>query len=268
LDPASARALCPCTAYAVLRTRGNGQGRVDDVMLTKFLREGWEEVEGNVETNVDAAFNTEWIALRKSISAGPVVLQLDTINFGRAAAVFAFKGQATTAKSDAPVAVPTPKPTSRSKALFRSDIVEFTDKASPNWIFKEAKVGTDVWSDKGYFFSIVPKEMEGGSLVVRGSGQQQQWLPPATITAIQDCSAYVMLRTKYLGKEELGESTFVKLANEGWKEVDEKASVTFPNGENWQWKVFKKAVSKGPIDLSLQTVSWGRHHALFIFKQP
>jgi hypothetical protein len=267
LEPAAVRALKPCTAYAILRTREHGKGQLDDVTLTKFLREGWEEVTGDVATNVDAAFDTEWIALKKAIPEGDVVLQLDKIDFGQGAAIFAFKVSAS-AKEDGnkPVAAPT-KPTSKTKALFRSDIADFTDKASPNWIFREAKVGTDIWSDKPYFLTFLPPEMAGGSLLLRDSGHEHDWLPAGAINALDDCSVYVMVRWKYLGKEHLGEPQFTKLEKEGWQKVDGNMNVNFPNGEDWQWKVYKKPVSKGPIAVPLQTVNLGRNSVLFVIKK-
>ena len=269
LNPGAVEALQPCTAYAIVRTREHGKEQFDDVMLTKFLREGWEEVSEPVATNVDAAFDSQWIALKKAVPEGLVTLQLDTISFDRRSAIFAFKATGAPVKASitGSKAAATDKPTSRTKALFRSDIVELTQKASPNWIFKEAKVGTNVWSDIPYFLTALPAEMIGGSYLLRDSGQQFQWLPADAITALDDCTVYAMIRWKYLGKEEVSDSTFAQLDKEGWAKVEGNANVNFPSGEDWQWTVVKKKVSKGPVVIPLQSVKWGRHSVLFALKK-
>jgi hypothetical protein len=245
LDPAAVTVLKPCFAYAIVRTREHGKVQFDEVALTKFIREGWEQVSEPVTTNVDGAFDTRWIALRKAIPAGQVVLQLHTIGYGHAreATVFAFKAGGG-AKPDAGDVWPETVRT----GLFKSDVMEFTDKASPNWIFREARVGTDIWSDKGYFLTHLPKEIAGGTMLVRGSGDEN-WPAPATLTALADCTAYALIRSKYLGKETVGEVSLAKLEREGWTRLDGKTAVTFPNGEGWQWVVLKKRVTRGPVAL-------------------
>ena len=55
------------------------------------------------------------------------------------------------------------------------------------------------------------------------------------------------------------------LARKGWTEVEGEANTTFPLGEDWQWKVLKKDIEKGDINLQLRTVSF-RGAAVFVFK--
>ena len=266
LDPATVRALKDCSVYALLRTREHGKEQLGEVMLTKFIREGWEEVNGAVKTSVDGSFDTRWIALRRDVPAGDVILQLDTIDFGMGAAIFVFQEGAANSEvvaDDKRTATPGSKP--GPKGLFRSTVVEFTDKASPNWIFKVAKTSTQIWSDKPYMLTFLPKEVVGGSLLLRDSGQTD-WFPGGSVTALKDCHAYVLIRWKYLGKEEVGEVTFTKFEREGWEEVDGKTSVNFPGGEDWQWKVLKKPVSAGDVILPLETINWGKIPAIFVFK--
>lgn len=267
LDSAALRAKKPCTAYALLRTREHGKVHLGEVTLTKFVREGWEEVDGDVKTNVDEGFDSRWIALRKNVAEGAVVLQLDTIDFGRIGAVFAFQGRAPTTN-----AIPdgnTPEKGTRRpvpKSGFLSPVLEFTDKASPNWIFKEAKIGSQVWSDAEYLLTALPDEMVGGTLVLRDRGNEKDWLANGSVTALKDCTAYALVRWKYLGKEEVGEGVFANFKRDGWEEVDGTMNVSFPNGEDWKWRVVKRPVSKGDVSLDLKAVKQSPGTVLFVFK--
>lgn len=79
------------------------------------------------------------------------------------------------------------------KGAFESKVVELTDKANTNWILKEAKSGTLIESDKTYVLSKLPKEITGGTLVLRDSGTGG-WLPDGAVTALKDCKVYAVMR--------------------------------------------------------------------------
>ncbi len=146
--------------------------------------------------------------------------------------------------------------------------VEMTDKAG-KWLTKEAKVGTRMFTDRTeYVLSIVPKEMVGGTLVVRGSGEQARWLPDLALEAKKKGTVYAILRVKYAGQEKFGELAEAQLKKDGWKEVEGKVATTQPEGEKWEWKAFETSIEKGVILLRLDHLEWSKNATgvLFVVK--
>jgi hypothetical protein len=151
-----------------------------------------------------------------------------------------------------------------SKGAFRSKVVEFTENAPPNWIFKEARVGTPMESDKGYVLSNLPKEIVGGTLIWRDSGSGG-WIPTGAVKALKDCQVYAIVRWKYLGKVVIDEGTFARLDREGWKDAGE-VKTTFPGGEDWRWKALVHDVSEGDVSLPANSVNWTNRAVFFVFR--
>jgi hypothetical protein len=146
--------------------------------------------------------------------------------------------------------------------------VEFTAKAG-KWLLKEAKAGTRMLTDRDeYALSVVPKEMAGATLVVRGSGEYGTWLPDLALKAKQDATVYAIIRVKLAGKETFGELAQALLMKDGWKEVEGEVATTEPKGEKWEWKAFKTSVKKGEIVLKLDNLNWGNNATgvLFVIK--
>jgi len=144
--------------------------------------------------------------------------------------------------------------------------VEFTDKA-PNWLLKEAKAGIKMLSDRDYLVTELPKEIVGGTYVMRDSGEYGTWLPDATLTAKKKSTVYALVRVKYLGKDTFDELAQKRFEKEGWKAVEGKVATTYPAGENWVWKAYKKGINEGPVILQLQNLVWERKTAvLFVVK--
>lgn len=149
---------------------------------------------------------------------------------------------------------------------FRSSVVELTDKASPDWLLKEAKVGAPIISDRDYTLAELPDEANGGTLLLRTSGDYNTWLKAGTLRALKDTKVYVLVRWKYIRREVMDEVALTKLERDGWKEVDGEVGTTFPDGEDWRWKMFKKDLKKGDVILQLKTLRWDNWTVLFIFK--
>ena len=146
--------------------------------------------------------------------------------------------------------------------------VEMTDKAG-KWLLKEAKVGTRMFTDRTeYLLSVVPKEMVGGTLIVRGSGEQEGWLPSLAIEAKKKGTVYAIIRVKYAGQEKFGELAEALLKKDGWKEVEGKVATTEPVGEKWEWKAFETSVKEGAIILRLANLEWSNNATgvLFVVK--
>ncbi len=149
---------------------------------------------------------------------------------------------------------------------FKSTEIELTDKAPADWILKEASIGTKMVSDKDYTLSEFPDAVKGGTHLLRSSGDHKTWLKTGTLRALKDTTVYALVRWKYLGKEVMDEVALTKFERDGWKEVEGETGTTFPDGEDWRWKTFKKQVKKGDVILQLKTVAWGEWAVLFIFK--
>lgn len=150
---------------------------------------------------------------------------------------------------------------------FRSTVVELTDKAPAHWLLKEAKVGAPMVSDRDYTISELPDEVKGGTLLVRDSGDDHHtWLRASNIRALKDTTVYAIVRWKYLRKEVMNEVALTQFERDGWKEISGEAATTFPDGEDWQWKVFEKEIKKGDVILQLKTLKWGHWAVLYVFK--
>jgi hypothetical protein len=143
--------------------------------------------------------------------------------------------------------------------------VTLTDKAGKDWIAKEIKVGATVMSGRDYIFSALPKEIVGATYVLRPAGDETKaWLANQAVKAKKAGVVYALMQTKYLGKDTFGEVDQAKLEKDGWKEVEGKVASTFPAGESWGWKAFKKDVEEGEVILQLDTFKWD-NRALIVF---
>jgi hypothetical protein len=151
---------------------------------------------------------------------------------------------------------------------FHSTVIELTDKAPSDWLLKEAKAGTKMVSGRDYTLTDLPDEAKGGTLLLRTSSDDdlKSWLKNGTVTALKDGTVCILVRWKYLGKEVIDEVAFTKLEREGWTEVEGTTATTFPSGEDWRWKTYKKDMKKGDVVLQLKTLSWGQWPVLFVFK--
>jgi hypothetical protein len=144
--------------------------------------------------------------------------------------------------------------------------VELTDKAG-KWLLKEAKIGTKMLSDRDYLLSGLPKEIAGGTYVMRTSGEYGTWLPDGSLKAKKDGTVYAIIRLKYLGKETFDELAQEQLKKDGWTAVEGKVATTFPAGEKWEWKAYKKGIKAGAVILQLDNLSWDtKTGVLFVVK--
>lgn len=139
--------------------------------------------------------------------------------------------------------------------------------APGGWSFKAAKPGARLWADRDYTLTKLPKAAEGGALLQRGAGDGKAWLPSGKLTVTRGGTVYAVVRTKYMGKVQLGDAVFRKLGDEGWSVVKEAAETTCPPGEVWEWKVIKKDVKKGDELGVLKGLTWDQP-IIFIFAAP
>jgi TolB-like protein len=152
------------------------------------------------------------------------------------------------------------------KGAYRSTAIELTEKTPATWILKEAKRGLQVWSDKAYVWTALPKEIVGGTVLWRPTGQAG-WVQPGAVTALKDCKCYALVQWKYMDRIEIDEITFAQFAKDGWEEVDGDLKMNFPGGEDWRWKALRKEVPEGDVILQLDHVNFGdRRTVIFVFK--
>jgi hypothetical protein len=57
----------------------------------------------------------------------------------------------------------------KAPARGTSKIISLTDDASSEWLLREARVGILMQSDKKYTISDLPKEMQGGAILIRSN---------------------------------------------------------------------------------------------------
>ncbi len=147
------------------------------------------------------------------------------------------------------------------------EIVALTPKAPNTWLLKEAKTGGKFLVDRDFTFTELPKAMEGGTVVVRDPESHQTWLTPGTLTAAREGTVYVTFLWKWKGKEKVNEVTLNLLSKEGWSEVKEEVETTFPEGEDWRLKTFKKSLKKGDVNLQLRIDYLAQKHTDFFHFQ-
>jgi hypothetical protein len=144
--------------------------------------------------------------------------------------------------------------------------VNFVGKPLAGWSLKEIRTGNYVFPDRGYKIADVPKELAGGTMLIRNSTESKHWLRPGAVAAGADGDVFVLVRYRWLGNEEIDSESFAKFVAEGWDEVKCTFGTTFPTGEDWQWRVFRKSVKKGDIDLPLETTKLTTAPLIFVFR--
>jgi hypothetical protein len=144
--------------------------------------------------------------------------------------------------------------------------ITLTARAPKTWNLVEAKPGAPFLERGDLTITKLPKEMEGGTLLVRDHGSQPSWLVPGTLAASKDVTVYVTLLASWQGKPTVNESTLTAFAKDGWTELKPPVGTTSPEGETWQLRTFKKNLNKGPVSLELRGVTWPRQMTFFVFK--
>ena len=120
-------------------------------------------------------------------------------------------------------------------------------------------------SDRDYLMSKLPKEMLNGHLLVRDSGQVNDWLPAAAISVEKPCKAYVAIMVKYLDEQRISANQLDAFVADGWTLVKEPFAVA--TGERWEWRVLSIPIEKGPVALKLPpAIRRFRTQAVFVFK--
>ena len=146
--------------------------------------------------------------------------------------------------------------------------VALTGKAPTTWSLDPAKVDTRILGDRDYKFNVLPRDLNGATLLVRPAADHAHWLAPGVLTATKDCTVYAVIRTHYVAKKDVfGPQAIKQLEADGWTAVEGEVGTTTPGNEKWEWATWSKEVRKGDVDLTLKTLKWNSRTAvLFVFK--
>ena len=109
-----------------------------------------------------------------------------------------------------------------------------------------AKLNVPFLSDRDYAIKEMPKEMIGGTLVMRDSGLTAV-LPEGKVTVEKDGVLYMGIMVKYNQQTMMPSEHLKWLAQNGWTKVEEPFSTTAPGSEVWEWVLYQRPVKKGPI---------------------
>lgn len=91
LTPHALEAVADESVYVLFRWKRLGKQEVSEVVPAKLEREGWTEVKGTIETTFPDGEDWRWMAMRRNFKKGSVVLQLKTVHWPDAPALFVFK---------------------------------------------------------------------------------------------------------------------------------------------------------------------------------
>lgn len=145
--------------------------------------------------------------------------------------------------------------------------VKLIDDAPANWMLSRMRRGLKIWRDKPYVIVSFPKEMSGGTILVRGIAHGQEWLPEHAVSVSQPVVVYAVMRWKRLGMTDLPEIVFTQFERDGWERLESSFKSTYPPGGDWQWAAFKMKLSAGEVLMPLKTVKWGNEvPVFFVFK--
>ncbi len=147
----------------------------------------------------------------------------------------------------------------------RTGMIELTKQAPSSWVLTEAKVGAGLHTNRGYSFTALPTEVQGGTLVQVPSEERLRRIPPGKLVAVEDGTVFAFVMWRYMGRIDADEATFARLAQEGWTEVKEKVETTTPPDEVWDWKAVKKSIQKGEVVLEMKAIQ-PNAHVVFAFK--
>lgn len=145
-------------------------------------------------------------------------------------------------------------------------VLEEADKTDPGWSIHLAKLGLPLVADRNYAITALPKELVGSTYLIRLSTDYGKWLGPKSVKMTQDGTVYAMVRTQYNGTDSFNDTSQEQFEKDGWTPVKGLAATTFPGTENWRWKIWKKDIKAGDVDMPLEKLKWPGTAVLYFFK--
>jgi hypothetical protein len=143
--------------------------------------------------------------------------------------------------------------------------VELRRPVPESWELKPLNKGEKYWTDRGLYFTHVPKELAGAMMLLRPGDDSKSWLAGDRLIVLRDCRVYAVLRARLQGKNYFPPAIQGKLAQDGWSEVEATIATTVPEGEQWGWRIIKRELKKGEEFPALREMTWGLP-VIFVFK--
>jgi hypothetical protein len=169
--------------------------------------------------------------------------------------------------SDPPLRLVTRRPPPTCSRLFTTSCASSLPPGLPTWKVVGLEPNLAYISDRDYIIKKYPKEMEGGHVVIRDSGRIGDWVQKGQLTLAKDATLYVAMLVNADGKDILSKAQLDAMAAGGWTFLKEPFETTTPD-KSWDWKVAKKSIKKGEVELPLppQEFLFFRTHVIYVFK--
>lgn len=121
---------------------------------------------------------------------------------------------------------------------------------APNLELATASSNLVYLSDRTHILKVVPKELEGATVLKRSGDAVREWLPTGQIELASDATVYLALIVNYNGREAIPRETIQTLESEGWKSEDMEIEFGLSEGnEVWKWIVLSRKVNKGLLEI-------------------
>jgi hypothetical protein len=155
----------------------------------------------------------------------------------------------------------------QAKVVRGKPVTGLLTPASKAWKVVGVEPNLAYISDRDYNIKKYPKEMAGGHVVIRDSGQIADWVQKGQLTLAKDATLYVAMLVNADGKDILSKAQLDAMAADGWTFLKEPFETTTPD-KSWDWKVAKKSIQKGEVELPLppKEFLFFRTHVIYVFK--
>lgn len=99
-------------------------------------------------------------------------------------------------------------------------------------------------SDRPYKVVQIPSKMAGAFYLLRDTTAGDTGLNGEVVATV-DCTVYVAVISKWIGKVLVSDAAFRKLEEQGWKPIDDVFESTTTGTEEWRWRVVSKPIKAG-----------------------
>ena len=153
-----------------------------------------------------------------------------------------------------------------SKELLPKPFITLTDKAT--WISTVPfDIGVRWDQNRSYHVTKFPEEMKGGTFLLHDAKHREHWLLPDQLIVSKDCILYVAIMWKYKESIHVTPEQFDIMTKSGWATVGEDFTTSVANRESWKWKVIKKQIRAGPVNVEDSAkMNGGNAAVMFILK--
>jgi hypothetical protein len=148
-------------------------------------------------------------------------------------------------------AKPATKPAEKKAAVVRGQAVTgLVTPAARDWKVVGLVPKLAYIADRDYAILKFPKEMEGGHVVIRDSGQVNNWVQKGQLTLAKDATLYAAMLVKVNNDVKVSDTQLKAMEADGWTFLKEPFDTTTPD-TSWTWKVAKKSFPTGELNPAL-----------------